>query len=72
MKVTTISWDDDSVDLAAFTPGAPVTITKPDGTSPVTGGKVLTEPFRVASLPPVYHEHPFTGATDGPEPTVDG
>ena len=71
MKVITLYWDDDSVDLSKFPPGAPVTISEPDGTGEVTGGKVLTEPFRVASLPPVDHGHNFTGTTGGPQLPVE-
>jgi len=71
MKLKILFWDDDSVDLSAFPPGAPVTITKPDGTNPITGGKVLAESW-VASLPPVDHGHDFTGTTGSPQPPVDG
>ncbi len=72
MKIITLYWDDDSVDLSAFPPDTPVNITKPDGTSPVTGGKILTDPFRIAQLPVPNHEHPVIGIAGSPQPPVDG
>ena len=58
---------DESVDLTAFEPESAVIITKPDGTNPVEGGIVLTDSFRVASLP---HEHPVVGIAGSPRPPV--
>ena len=63
---------DGSVDLAAYQPDVEVAIAVAGSTALLGGGKVLTDPFRIASLPVPNHEHPVIGKTGSPQPPVDG
>lgn len=64
MKVVTLYFEDETVNLAVFPPDTPIHLTSEDGATVVTGGKILTDAFRIATVVPA-HTHQVTGNVNG-------
>lgn len=65
MKIIAVYFEDDSVDLSAFSPSSQVTVST--STATVEGGKVLFLTSPLAQFPVPDHDHDVQGTTGPPK-----